>query len=391
MAQRRKPLDSVLIKPAGPDCNLACRYCFYLDRARLFPDSSAHRMAPAVLEATVRQVMGRGPRQVSFGWQGGEPTLMGVEFFRHAVELQTRYGDGRIVGNGLQTNGLLVDDEWCRFLRDARFLVGLSLDGPEHIHDHYRLGRSGRPTWRHVDEALRRMLDHDVDVNSLVVLTDYSVRFAREIYEFLKARGLTFMQFIPCVDPYPDDPDRLAPFAVSPEPLGAFLCELFDAWLGDFRDGEPTTSVRWFDSIFATYVGLSPPECSLLDECGTYVVVEHNGDVYACDFFVEPDWKLGNVLTGSLADMLHSPLQTRFGRRKSHLPHECRACPWLPHCRGGCPRERGGGPRHSGRSRLCEGYRMFFAHADARMKALADAWLRQRGLDGALPPAPSRR
>jgi uncharacterized protein len=328
-------------------------------------------MDAAVLEATVRQVLHAGAAEVSFGWQGGEPTLMGVPFFERAVELQRRYGrPGQTVGNGLQTNGLLIDERWCRLLRASRFLVGLSLDGPQHVHDHYRLARGGQLTWQRVTEAARRLLDAGVEVNALVVVTDYSAAYAQEIYAFLRDAGLRHMQFIPCLE---RDPAAGAPsaFSVSPERLGAFFCELFDAWRADFRHGNPTTFLRWFESVFATYVGVRAPECTLLSECGNYLVVEHNGDVFACDFYVEPEWKLGNVLSGSLADMLNSPQQARFGRRKATLAATCQTCRWLAHCRGGCPRERWS---ESVTSRLCEAYRSFFAHADPVFRELAAAW-----------------
>jgi uncharacterized protein len=390
MPQHTKQLDSVLVKPAGPDCNMACRYCFYLEKERFFPETPVHRMSTPVLEALVRQVMTQGGQSVSFGWQGGEPTLMGVDFFKQAIEFEKKYGrDGQVVGNGLQTNGLLIDDDWCRLLRESKFLVGLSLDGPEHVHDHYRRTRGGQPTWQRVVDAARRMLDSGVEVNALVVLNDHSACFPHEIYDFLKESGLPYMQFIPCLEPDPDDPARVAPFSVSPEQFGAFLCEVFDRWLGDFRDRQPTTFIRWFDSIFATYVGQRPPECTLFTECGNYVVVEHNGDVFSCDFFVEDQWKLGNVRDGNLLDMLNSPLQARFGRRKSALPSACQACQWLTHCRGGCPRERRG---HSSGARLsyfCEAYQAFFAHADGRLRQLADAWLAEQRRPAVLPPLPA--
>lgn len=389
MAVRRyaKQLQSVLIKPAGPDCNLACRYCFYLDKQRLFADSPTHRMSAEVLAATVQQVMTQGGSTVVFGWQGGEPTLMGLDFFKQAVELQLRHGrPGQTIGNGLQTNGLLIDGAWLPFLRERQVLVGLSLDGPQHVHDRYRVTRNGRGTWSRVVEASQRMLDAGVEVNALVVINDYSAGFAREIYEFLKQRGLTYMQFIPCMDEDPSQSGRPAPYAVRPEQLGRFWCELFDCWYGDFRGGEQTTSVRWFESVFATYAGVRPVECTVRAECGDYVVVEHNGDVFACDFFVEPGWQLGNVLRDDLADLLNSPRQADFGRRKAALPQDCQVCPWLSHCRGGCPKERWGDPVRANRSAYCEAYRAFFAHADERFRELARRWLAAPTTEPEIPP-----
>ena len=389
MSQHTKQLDSVLVKPAGPDCNMACRYCFYLEKERFFPDTAVHRMSTPVLEALIRQVMTQGPANVSFGWQGGEPTLMGVDFFRQAIEFEKKYGrDGQVVGNGLQTNGLLIDDEWCRLLRESKFLVGLSLDGPEHVHDHYRLTRGGQPTWRRVVDAAKRMLGNGVEVNALVVLNDYSARFPREIYGFLKENGLPYMQFIPCLEHDADDPTKVASFSISAEQFGTFLCEVFDCWREDFRESQPTTFVRWFDSIFATYVGRRPPECTLFTECGNYVVVEHNGDVFACDFFVEDEWKLGNVLDGNLPDMLNSARQACFGRRKAALPRACQDCRWLTHCRGGCPKERWGHASGENRSYLCDAYQMFFSHADEHLRRLAEVWLDEQNRPSAIPQMP---
>ena len=378
MSSQRKPLRSVLVKPAGPDCNMACRYCFYLDKARMFPQPEGpHRMSAEVLEATVRQVMQGGEQQVVFIWQGGEPTLMGIDFFRRAVALQRQYGHaGQVVGNGLQTNGQLIDSAWSEFLSESQFLVGLSLDGPQPIHDRYRTQHGGAATWTRVAVALARLQASSVAVDALTMVTDESARRPREIYAYLKNSGLRHMHFIPCLERDPDDPGRPAPYSVSPESYGKFLCEVFDCWLADFKGGEPTTMVRWFESVFATYVGLPPMACTLLPECGDYVVVEHTGDVYACDFFVEPQWRLGNVLTDDLAELLNSPKETEFGQRKTRLAAECQACEWLTHCQAGCPKERWGAEGELQPSHLCEAYRTFLAHADERFKALAEAWRR---------------
>lgn len=373
---KRKTLDSLLVKPAGPDCSLACGYCFYREKSRIFPKTPVHRMSLEVLEETVRQALANGGRQVNFGWQGGEPTLMGLDFFRKAVEFQARYGSGKRAANGLQTNGLLLDRDWARFLREHGFLVGLSLDGPEHVHDRYRRTAGGRGTWEAVVAKARMLLEEGVLTNALVVVNDHSVGFPRETYGFLKDLGLAHMQFIPCVETDPEDPGRAAPFSVGGEDLGRFLRVLFDLWIGDFKDGVPTTSIRFFDSAFHSYVGLAPPECTLLPECGGYLVVEHNGDVYSCDFFVEGPWKLGNVLSGRLDHMLNSAKQREFGRQKAALPKKCRSCRWLAFCRGGCPKDRLRDPRDRGLNHFCRAYEMFFEHADARLRALAEAWRR---------------
>jgi len=386
MAGLSRQLECVLVKPAGPDCNLACDYCFYLPKGHLFPESAEHRMRPTVLEETIRQVMQDGAPQVVFSWQGGEPTLMGVEFFERVIELEKRYGqDGQVVGNGLQTNGMLIDDRWASLLREGRFLVGLSLDGPEHVHDHFRKARGGQPTWNRVVSAARRLAEAEVEVNALAVVTEYSARSPREIYHFFKDLNLCQMQFIPCLERAVEDSDSPAPFSVGPEQFGEFLCTLFDCWREDFKEGEPTTFVRWFDSVFATYVNVPPPECTLLEECGSYLVVEHNGDVFCCDFFVDAAHRLGNVRQHSLRELLNSPQQAEFGRRKARLAPQCRDCPWLEHCRGGCPKERWGSNDQPYPSRLCRAYQMFFEHADSWYQEQACAWLQAQARQIAAP------
>jgi len=371
---RKKPLSSILIKPAGPDCNMACTYCFYRDKETVFPAATVHRMSEEILEETIKQIFAQPLQAVSIGWQGGEPTLMGLPFFEKAMALQIRYGKGKSVGNGLQTNGLLLDKSWAKFLKEYNFLVGLSLDGPEHIHNRYRLRAGGQNTWADVVDRARLLLDEGVEVNALVVVNDYSVRFPQEIYAFEKASGLNHMQFIPCVETNPADKSRAASFSAPADAFGKFLVKVFDLWLADFKDGLPTTFIRFFDSLFFRYVDREPPECDLLAECGTYVVVEHNGDVYACDFFVEEGWKLGNVRQGNLIHMLSSARQRQFGRMKTDLPAVCQACEWLSVCRGGCTKDRLRDPRDRGQNHFCAGYKMFFAHADPHLRRLAETW-----------------
>ena len=374
----RKKLNSLLIKPAGPDCNMACAYCFYRQKEALYPEAKTHRMNLAVLEETMRQVFGQPIPAVSIGWQGGEPTLMGLEFFETAVRLQAEFGRGKTVGNGLQTNGSLIDRHWAAFLNRYRFLVGLSLDGPEHIHDHYRLFHGGQKTWPKTLAAAKLLLDAGVAVNALVVVNNYSAKYPAEIYEFHKALGLRHMQFIPCVETDPLDSGRASAFSAAAEDYGAFLRTLFDLWLADFENGAPTTFIRYFDSLFYRYVDREPPECDLAPECGNYLVVEHNGDVYACDFFVEDRWRLGNVMTGKLVHMLNSARQNEFGRRKADLPADCRACEWLPFCRGGCPKDRVRDPRDGGISHFCRAQKEFLAHADPAMRRLAEEWKKRQ-------------
>jgi len=376
----KKSIQSVLVKPAGPDCNMACSYCFYLQKSELFKKSKIHRMNEKILREMVRQVLAYGGREISFGWQGGEPTLMGLEFFQKAVAFQQEYGRGQSVANGLQTNGILINNKWARFLKEYRFLIGLSLDGPEHVHDHYRMLKNGQGSWKTVMDKAKVLLDTGVEVNALTVVNDYSVKFPEEIYKFHKSSGLNHMQFIPCVEPDPADPNRAAPFSVSAEEYGRFLIVLFDLWMSDFVDGIPTTFIRLFDSIFFNYVELPPPLCILSHTCGDYVVIEHNGDVFSCDFFVEPDWKLGNIKKGNISDMLNSPRQDQFGRQKATRPKECDACQWLQYCWGGCIKDRMQDQQDKGSNHFCQAYKQFYQHADSTLTQLAQKWKKQQNI-----------
>jgi uncharacterized protein len=334
-------------------------------------------MSPAVLENLIRQTMEQSAPHVSFGWQGGEPTVMGLSFFQKAVQFQEQYGLGKAVGNGLQTNGILLNQDWARFLVQYNFLVGLSLDGPEHVHDRYRVNKQGKGTWKKVHDHAKMLLDAGVATNALVVVNDYSVNYPEEIYEYHKALGLNYMQFIPCVETDPANPAQAASYSVSAEQYGTFLTKVFDLWHADIVDGVAATSVRYFDSIFHKYVGLSAPDCTLMKTCGDYVVVEHNGDVYSCDFFVESNWKLGNIMTQRLDEMLNAPRQEEFGAMKALLPEECVSCEWLRKCQGGCTKDRIRDPHDKGSNHFCQSYKMFFAHADEKLQALAEQWKRK--------------
>ncbi|HNY50936.1 MAG TPA: anaerobic sulfatase maturase [Smithella sp.] len=366
----RPLLTSILVKPAGPDCSMACGYCFYSGKSSLYPGGT-HHMTNDVLEWIMRDFLSAPAGEFTIGWQGGEPTLMGLLFFEKAVALEEKHGAGKTIGNGLQTNGLLIDRAWAKFLKKYNFLVGLSIDGPEEVHDHYRVLRGGGGTHARVAAAAHMLLNEGVPVNALTVVNDHSVRFPDEIYDHHRKLGLDFMQFIPCVETDPSDPGRAAPFSVNAEAYGTFLCRLFDRWRADFRNGEPATSIRFFESLLFACAGLHPPDCTLCETCGTYLAVEHNGDVYACDFFVEPEWKLGNVMERKLAAMFESAHQREFGARKAALTALCKSCPWLALCRGGCPKDRVRDPRDHGVSHFCAAYKIFFEHAGAELKKIA--------------------
>jgi uncharacterized protein len=372
-----KQLNSILVKPAGPDCNMQCTYCFYVDKARLYPEVVRHRMNDNVLEEMIRQVMEQSGPGVSFCWQGGEPTLMGVPFFEKVVNYQQKYNQGQHIENSIQTNGILINKKWAEFLKFNDFLVGISLDGPKHINDYYRLLSNGKGSWQYVVENIQLLLNYKVQVNVLSVINDYSSQFPKEIYEFFKQLGLNYMQFIPCLE-FDQKSGHPSNYSVQPEKYGEFLCQVFDMWKGDFKDGIPTTFIRLFESVFFYYVGLQSPECVFSEECGNYLVVEHNGDVYACDFFVEPGWKIGNLLKENLIEMLNSPRQNEFGKLKSLLPTKCKDCQWLSYCRGGCTKNRKIYNSAPNINYFCSSYRMFFQHADEEMKKLAEKWHQQQ-------------
>lgn len=371
----KKPLNSILIKPAGPDCNLSCQYCFYLKKSSVFGQSSTHRMSTEILEKTIQQSMTKEMTQISFGWQGGEPSLMGLPFFEKAIEFQKVYGRGQFVGNGLQTNGLLIDRNWARFLKSFKFLVGLSLDGPEHIHNRYRLNKGGEGSWLKVVNTAKLLMDSGVSVNTLTVVNNYSVSFPTEIYQFHKELGFDHMQFIPCLELNSNDPTQSAPFSVSAEKFGQFLCAIFDLWKADFKQDRPTTSIRYFDSLLQGYMQLGAGECTMQHQCGDYLVVEHNGDVFSCDFFVDSKWRLGNVKSHRLIDMLNSTKQRQFGCQKSRLAKECKVCPWLTSCYGGCIKDRLNNPENQNHNAFCNAYQVFFEHSDSDLRSLAQKWM----------------
>ena len=362
------PPPSVLVKPAGPDCNLRCGYCFYRGKETLFP-AGQHRMTGEILERLIEQHMSQAAREVSFCWQGGEPTLMGLSFFEQAVTLQARYGRGHRVGNALQTNATLLDKHWAAFLKKYNFLVGVSLDGDAQVHDANRRDGASQGTWSKVAGSIKMLLDAGVATNVLAVVTEASAGRGLETYGLLQELGIRHMQFIPIVDRDPNEPCGVSPHSVRPGTYGTFLCELFDRWMLDLESPEPT-SVRTFDSLLTYYLGLPPPDCTMHVTCGSYLVVEHNGVVYPCDFFVEPGWELGNIMTSDLATLWRSPKRQAFGALKAELPQKCQECKWLSVCRGGCPKDRvlGETPRSSYQ---CDAYRALFSHAHERLTALA--------------------
>jgi uncharacterized protein len=378
----------VMAKPGGPACNLACSYCYYLEKRQLYPETARFRMGDEVLETFIRDSIASqvrlGAPEIWLSWQGGEPTVLGVDFFRRVLELEARHSPpGSTVRNALQTNGILIDAGWAGFLRENRFLVGLSIDGPRPLHDAYRVDRRGRPTFGKAAAALDLMLAEGVECNTLTVVHRRNARRAREVYRFLKGRGVRFMQFIPLVErssggpllagaPQVDPAGEVTPWSVSPEGYGEFLCELFDEWI---KNDVGRIFVQFFDAQLGLWMGRPSSLCWFAETCGQGLALEHNGDLYACDHYVYPEYRLGNILETPLEDLAASPEQRRFGdAKRDALPQACRECEMLFACRGGCPKHRfleatDGEP---GLNYFCASYQRFFAHAGERLKVMAD-------------------
>lgn len=365
-----------MAKPTGAACNLDCAYCFFLKKDALYP-GSRFRMSDEVMESYVRQAL--EANQQTIAWQGGEPTLMGLDFFRRAVELEKKYlKRGQPIENTFQTNGILLDDEWCEFLRENRFLVGISLDGPRELHDAYRRDKGGNPTCDRVVAAIRRMQAHRVEFNVLCTVNAANGRQPLEVYRFFRDEiGAQFVQFIPIVEKEEgrgagDEGEKITDRSVPAEAYGRFLIEIFDEWV---KRDVGSTFVTFFDAVLASYVYGRSSLCVLRPTCGDALALEHNGDLYSCDHFVEPSHRLGNILETPLAELAGGERQRAFGQAKSAaLPRMCRECPWLFTCHGECPKNRvlktpDGEP---GLNWLCAGLKAFFAHTERPMREMAD-------------------
>jgi uncharacterized protein len=327
---------TLLIKPSGSDCNIDCAYCFYKGRDASV-GTGRQRMSGEVLETLVRDYMKLGFPVVGFAWQGGEPTLMGVDFFAKAVELQKKYGtSGQQVSNTLQTNGALLDDNWCRFFHDNKFLLGISIDGPKQFHDRYRVDHSGAGTFERVMRGIQACKRHQVEFSALVLLNNVNVEQPQELFDFLVENELTYIQFIPCVER-----DRVtnkpADFSVTPKQYGDFLCSLFDLW---YNYGPERLNIREFDSLLAHYVMGKHTICTYSKQCAGFVVIEHTGDAFCCEFFVEPQWRLGNILETPLEKLAGDRKKRAFARNKEKLCAKCLICRHLVICRGGCMKDR---------------------------------------------------
>ncbi len=380
----------VMAKPIGPICNLDCTYCYYLEKESLFPKGENFRMSPAVLETYIRDyIASQKTPEVTFAWQGGEPTLLGIDYFRRIVELQRKHAGGRKINNTLQTNGTRLNAEWCRFFREQGFLIGLSIDGPRELHDAHRRDKGGRPTFDQVLRGMQLLKDYGVEFNTLTVVNRLNVARPLEVYDFLREAGSGYLQFIPLVErlptaataegldfaepPEPGQPaSAVTDWSVPAEAYGDFLITIFDAWV---RRDVGRVFVQMFDVSLGIWSGHGPGLCLFLPDCGEALAVEHNGDIYSCDHFVYPKYKLGNVMNESLSALVNSAQQRAFGGAKSErLPKFCRECEVRFACHGECPKHRflttpDGEP---GLNYLCAGYKKFFRHVDPFMRRMSD-------------------
>lgn len=381
----------VLAKPIGPICNLGCRYCFYLEKESLFPAGEQFRMSDEMLDAFVRQYISQQDvPEIQFAWQGGEPTLLGVDFFRKVVSAQQRHAGGKVIHNAIQTNGTLLDDAWGEFLAQNRFLVGLSLDGPRPLHDAYRVDKRQRPTFDLVMRGLKVLRKHAVEFNTLTVVNRRNAEHPHEVYTFLKETGSGFLQFIPLVERkasglekksgltlasppgHGSAQEEVTSWSVHPEAYGTFLVDIFDEWI---RRDVGRVFVQMFDVALGNWMGLGSSLCVFRETCGQALALEHNGDVFSCDHYVYPRYRLGNLLNTSLGDMVASEQQRTFGTdKRDTLPRYCRECPVRFACHGECPKHRfvktpDGEP---GLNYLCPAYRRFFTHADPYLRRMAD-------------------
>ena len=382
----------VLAKPTGAVCNLRCDYCFYLEKEKLFPEKENFRMSDAVLENYIRQYVGAQPTpEAEFVWHGGEPTLLGIDFFRKAVEYQAPYRKLKTIKNSLQTNGTLLTDEWCEFFKKNGFFIGLSLDGPQEIHDRYRRNRSGEPTFDSVMNGLRLLQKHGVDYNVLACVAKETAYQPLEVYRFLKVQGVKFIQFTPVIERAADERSgtqklrlaspaaldreeintKIMPWTVEPEAYGDFLIAIYEEWV---RQDVGKIFVMNFEWALNSWIGNPSPVCIFAKQCGRSLAVEHSGDVYACDHYVYPEYRLGNLLNDDLGQMVKASENSGFGSHKEKaLPRWCRECEVLQACWGGCPKHRFTKSLRDepGLQYLCAGYKKFFKHIPKYMKVMA--------------------
>ena len=372
----------IMVKPVGSACNLRCDYCYYIEKQHLYANEGRQMLSDELLERFIREyIESQTTPEVLFTWHGGEPLVRPLAFYEKVVRLQQRYARGRRIANSLQTNGTLINDDWARFFHDQGWLIGVSLDGPEAYHDAFRRTRGGGPSFRNVIRGIDILNRHAVEWNALAVANRLNGDHPLSFYRFFKNIGCQYIQVTPVVERLAHHDDgrqlaslvdegQLAPFSIRPKQWGNFLCTIFDEWV---RHDVSMFFINIFDATLANWVGVAPGLCTMAKHCGHAGVMEHNGDVYSCDHFVFPEYKLGNIHEQSLVEMMYSERQRRFGRAKADsLPTQCRECQWLNACHGECPRNRfihtaNGEP---GLNYLCEGYRQYFSHVAPYMDVM---------------------
>ena len=389
-----KPLY-VMLKPAGAHCNLACKYCYYLEKNNLYQNSHRHLMSDEMLEQFTREyIEAQTMPQVLFTWHGGEPLMRSIDFYKKALALQKKYAHGKQIDNVIQTNGTLLTDEWCEFFAQNHWLVGISIDGPQKYHDHYRVTPAGKPSWEKVMQGIQLLKKHRVEWNAMAVVNAYNVEHPLEFYHFFRYNGCQYLQFTPIVERLTKHEDGrtlasladdreipLADASVTPQQWGNFLCPIFDDWV---RHDVGKTFVEIFDCTLANWMGMLPGICAYSKECGHAGVMEHNGDVYSCDHFVFPEYKLGNIKDQSLIDMLYGEKQQAFSRLKhTSLPRQCKECDMEFACHGECPKNRFEKDKYGepGLNYLCQGYYQYYTHVAPYMDFMKRELLAQR------PPA----
>lgn len=389
-----KPLY-VMLKPAGAHCNLACKYCYYLEKNNLYQNSHRHLMSDEILEQFTREyIEAQTMPQVLFTWHGGEPLMRSIDFYKKALELQKKYAHGKQIDNVIQINGTLLTDEWCEFFAQNHWLVGISIDGPQEYHDHYRVTPAGKPSWEKVMQGISLLKKHRVEWNAMAVVNAYNAEHPLEFYHFFRDNGCQYLQFTPIVERLTEHEDGrtlasladdreipLADASVTPQQWGNFLCTIFDDWV---RHDVGKTFVEIFDCTLANWMGVLPGICAYSKECGHAGVMEHNGDVYSCDHFVFPEYKLGNIREQSLIDMLYGEKQQAFSRLKhTSLPRQCKECDMEFACHGECPKNRFEKDKYGepGLNYLCQGYYQYYSHVAPYMDFMKRELLAQR------PPA----
>lgn len=389
-----KPLY-VMLKPAGAHCNLACKYCYYLEKNNLYQNTPRHLMSDEMLEQFTREyIEAQTMPQVLFTWHGGEPLMRSIDFYKKALALQKKYAHGKQIDNVIQTNGTLLTDEWCEFFAKNHWLVGISIDGPQEYHDHYRVTPAGKPSWEKVMQGIQLLKKHRVEWNAMAVVNAYNAEHPLEFYHFFRDNGCQYLQFTPIVERLTEHEDGrtlasladdreipLADASVTPQQWGNFLCTIFDDWV---RHDVGKTFVEIFDCTLANWMGVLPGICAYSKECGHAGVMEHNGDVYSCDHFVFPEYKLGNIRDQSLIDMLYGEKQQVFSRLKhTSLPRQCKECDMEFACHGECPKNRFEKDKYGepGLNYLCQGYYQYYSHVAPYMDFMKRELLAQR------PPA----